>query len=109
MTKTPVVTLYRYPTRKGVTDKAYLEASKAVQDQLAASPGFQYRCLARTETGWFETIFWDSAEAADAAMAPFMAAMQGTRWMEMIDMEATAMERWPVLQSGMGGAESLAA
>ena len=109
MTNTPVVTVYRYPTRKGVSDAAYLEASKAVQDQLAALPGFQYRCLARTKTGWLETVFWESAEAADAAMAPFMAKLQGSAWMEMIDMQATEMERWPILQAGMGGADSLAA
>jgi heme-degrading monooxygenase HmoA len=101
---TPVVTIYRYPTRAGVTPKAYIEAAEAVQDQLAATPGFQYRCLAQTDDGWFETVFWESAEAADAASEPFMKAMAGTKWMEMIDMENTKVERHPIVQSGMSAA-----
>ena len=97
---TPIVVTYRYPTRPGVAPAAYIDACRKMQDLLAATPGFQYRCLAQTDTGFFETVFWDSAKAADAAMDPIMKAMAGTPWMEMIDMENTTIERHPVVQAG---------
>ena len=97
---TQLVATYSYRTKPGVSEDAYLAAAETPHARLAAAPGFQYRCLARTEEGWLETIFWESAKAADAANETFMAAMAGSEWLGMIDTESLEVHRYPVMQAG---------
>ncbi len=68
------------------TRDAFVQSSAQVNTWARAQPGFQSRALSSGDDGtWVDTVFWDSAQAAQQASALFMQDLAQSAFMAMID------------------------
>ncbi len=70
------IELVRFRLQQGQTAADWLKANEKINDWMKAQPGFRFRSLSETDDGeWLDLVYWENAEAANAAGQRFEAEM----------------------------------
>jgi hypothetical protein len=94
-----VMEMVTFKLKPGFGTHDVKSANTPVNAWVRQQPGFQARRLTQGEGGlWYDVVFWDSAETAQAASARFMADLGGSDFMGMLD-PATVQMAHPVVIS----------
>lgn len=70
------IELVRFRLQPGLTSADWLKANEKINDWMKAQPGFRFRSVSETDDGeWWDLVYWDNLEAAEAAGQKFGAEM----------------------------------
>lgn len=93
---TEIVEDVSYTLNPDADRAAFLTAAEAIGPWLTRQPGFRYRVLAETGTGWRDLCFWADMATAKAASEAFITAPETRPMMALIDGESVAMAHHPI-------------
>ncbi len=66
------IELVRFRLQPGKTSMEWLQANEKINEWVARQPGFRFHSVSETEEGeWWDLVYWDSPEAAQAAGEKF--------------------------------------
>lgn len=81
--------VYHFNLAANRTSQDFIEADQPIAALLKAQTGFHYRSIAQCEDGsWLDSVFWEDAASAQAAMHVFNSSTHAEAFMKCIDLDS---------------------
>ena len=94
----PVAEIVRFRLVDGVSDAAFLEATRAMQPLVEAAPGYVSRRLSKNGDGsWTDYVVWTTLDLAQEAAKTIFAKAPAKAFSDAIDGASVDMRHEPIL------------
>ena len=101
MNVTTMIEHVSYKVKAGVSSEDLLKVNESVNNFLVRQPGFLYRSNSQDNGLYFDIVYWETPEAAQAASTAFMESSEGQALVALTEEGSVTMRHMPALTEAM--------